>query len=287
MTTLSRRQFAKISAVAAAGLASKPWSWAAPAGAKLPIALQLYSVRTDCKIDFDATLAQVAKLGFDGVEFAGYYAYENKGKELRKKLDSLGLKAAATHIGTKFFRGEELKKTIDFHQAIGCKYLIVPSDKDINDPEKAKAFADLFNEVSAKLKPLGLVCGYHNHAKEFQAKVGGKSAYDFFAANTNKEVVLQQDCGWTAAAGESPIDFMKRYPGRFGSTHFKPTVVGNDKSKKPFIGQDSIDWVAVYAACCSVGGTEWVTLEQEAYPDGKTPMQCTEISFKALKKIIG
>lgn len=286
MTSLTRRQFAQISALAAAGLATKPWSWAAPAGGKLPIALQLYSVRNDCKADFDAALARVAKMGFDGVEFAGYYHYEGKAAELRKKLDSLGLKTAATHIRTDSFRGDNLQKTIDFHAALGCKYLIVPSDKDFMDAEKSKPLAELFNQVAAKLKPLGLKCGYHNHAKEFTTKFDGKSSFDAFAERTGKDVVLQQDCGWTAAAGEDPVAVMKRYPGRFGSTHFKPTVVNKEAGKKAILGQDSVNWVAVLAACRSIGGTEWITLEQEVYPDGKSPMEATELSFKALKQLV-
>ena len=66
------------------------------------------------------------------------------------------------------------------------------------------------------------------------------------------------------------------------------TVVGADKGKgkKAFLGQDSVDWVAVIAACRDFGGTEWITLEQEAYPDGKTPMECSAISFAALKKLV-
>jgi sugar phosphate isomerase/epimerase len=101
-------------------------------------------------------------------------------------------------------------------------------------------------------------------------------------------VILQQDCGWTVAAGLDPVEMMKRYPGRMRSTHFKPTVVRGDeaKGKKPYIGQDSVDWPAVIAACRDFGGTEWITVEQESYPDGKTPMECTEISLAGLKKLL-
>jgi sugar phosphate isomerase/epimerase len=69
-------------------------------------------------------------------------------------------------------------------------------------------------------------------------------------------------------------------------THFKPTVIGGDKTKKAFIGEDSVNWPAVIAACRDIGGTEWITLEQEAYPDKKTPMEATEISLAALKKMM-
>lgn len=288
MLNLSRRDFLKTSAVFTLGAAAGSSAWAAGARSRpIPFALQLYSVRGDCKADFDGTLAQVAKLGFAGVEFAGYYGYADKPKELRARLDGLGLKAAATHIGTANFRGDAFKKAIEFHQILGCKYLIVPSDKDFTDPEKSKPLAELFNQCAATLKPLKLACGYHNHAKEFTTLgEGNKTYFDLFAERTTRDVVLQQDCGWTAAAGHDPVAVMRRYPGRMGSTHFKATVVGEDPSKKPIIGQDSVDWKAVLAGCREFGGTEWITLEQEKYPDGKTPMESTALSFAALKKLV-
>lgn len=283
MTSLSRRHFIQTTALATAALGWVPF---ARAQKKQPsLSLQLYSIRGDCGKDFDAALAEVAKMGFAGVEFAGYYGYANKGKDLRKRLDDLGLKAAATHIGTGSFRGDALQKTIDFHQELGCKYLIVPGDRDFTDPEKSKALAETFNEASAKLKPVGMFCGYHNHTGEFK-KDGGKTYWDLFAERTNQDVVLQQDCGWSAAAGYNPVELIKKYPGRTKVTHFKPAVIGDDKSKKPILGQDSVDWAAVYAACVEHGGTEWVTLEQEQYPDGLTPMESTRRSFAGLKKLL-
>jgi len=283
--SLTRRQFVKTSLVGAAALGFAGLPALRAAGKKLPVALQLYSIRNDCAKDFDAALAEVAKMGFEGVEFAGYHKYAGKPKELRAKLDELNLKVAATHIGTGTLRGDALKQTIEFHQTIGCKFLIVPGDGDFTHPEKSKALAEVFNKATEVLKPLGMACGYHNHTGEFK-KDGDKTYWDLFAERTSKDVILQQDCGWTAAAGLDPVEMMKRYPGRMRSTHFKPTVVRNEPGKKAFLGQDSVNWAAVIDACIKYGGTEWITLEQEAYPDGKTPVEATAISFAALKKLL-
>lgn len=285
MSHLSRRQFVKSSLVAATAAGIAPQLWAA-AGKKLPIAVQLYSVRNDCAKDFDAALAQLAKMGFEGVEFAGYHSYSGKPKELRKKLDELNLKVAATHIGTGTLRGDAFKQTVEFHQTIGCKFLIVPGDPDFTNPEKSKTLAETFNLIASMLKPLGMSCGYHNHTGEFK-KDGDKTFWDLFAERTSKDVILQQDCGWSVAAGQDPVVLMKRYPGRMKTTHFKPTVIGGDKTKKAILGQDSVDWAAVLAGCIEFGGTEWITVEQETYPDGKSPMECTEMSLQGLKKIMG
>ncbi len=281
--TLSRRNFVKKSLFAAAALGVNPSLWAK--GVASPrISVQLFSVRDDCAKDFDAALAQLAKIGFAGMEFAGYHKYGGKPKELRKTLDDLNLVSAATHLGTGNLRGDELKRTIEFHQIIGCKYLIVPGDRDFTHPENSKALAETFNKTAEVLKPLGMYCGYHNHTGEFK-KDGGKTYWQLFAERTSNDVVLQQDCGWSATAGYNPADLVKQFPGRTKTTHFKPVILKDDKSKKPIIGEDSVDWKAVLAACRQFGGTEWVSVEQEAYLPGKSPMECTGMSLAGLKKI--
>lgn len=257
---------------------------AASDGRKIPVALQLYSVRNDCGKDFDASLAEVAAMGYAGVEFAGYHSYSGKPKELRKRLDDLGLGVAATHIGTGTMRGDKLKKTIEFHQEIGCKFLIVPGDGDFTNSDKSKALAEFFNSTAETLKPLGMACGYHNHSHEFDA-VGDTNHWELFAKRTNKEVILQIDCGWAAWAGQDPAALIKAHPGRIRSVHFKPTVMKGDEGKKAILGEDSVDWVAVLAACRTSGGTDWITIEQERYPDGKSPMECSKLSLEGLKKI--
>jgi sugar phosphate isomerase/epimerase len=255
------------------------------AAARIQLAVQLYSVRDDCKANFDAALDQVAAMGFEGVEFAGYYGYTANAAGLAAKLKALKLKAAGTHVRMDLLRGDALKSTIDFHQAIGCRFLVVPGDPAFTDPEQSKALADEFNALAATLKPLGMACGYHNHVDEFK-KDGDKTFWDLFAERTTKDVILQQDCGWTMAAGFDPAAYVRKYPGRTKTAHFKPTVRRGDTGKKAILGQDSVDWKAVYEACVTAGGTEWVVLEQEEYPDGKSPMDCTKESFAGLQALL-
>jgi sugar phosphate isomerase/epimerase len=257
----------------------------AAAARPIPVALQLYSVRQDCKQDFDAALGQVAAMGFGGVEFAGYYNYTSNPAGLASRLKALKLAAAGTHVRMDVLRGDALKATIEFHQAVGCRFLVVPGDPAFTDPEKSKALADELNALAATLKPLGMACGYHNHTGEFK-KDGDKTFWDLFAERTSKDVILQQDCGWTMAAGFDPAAYVRKYPGRTRTVHFKPTVREGDAGKKAIFGQDSVDWKSVYEACASAGGTEWIVLEQEVYPDGKSPMDCTRESFAGLKAML-
>ncbi|MHC4252447.1 MAG: sugar phosphate isomerase/epimerase family protein, partial [Planctomycetota bacterium] len=108
---ISRREALKLAAAGAGALALGARAPAARAKDKpVGIALQLYSVRGDCGKDFDGALERVAKMGYKGVEFAGYKKYGGKPKELKARLDDLGLVAAGTHIGTGSFRGGALRK---------------------------------------------------------------------------------------------------------------------------------------------------------------------------------
>lgn len=250
---------------------------------RIGLALQLYSVRKHCGPDFDGTLEQVAAMGYEAVEFAGYYKYGRDPEGLRKRLDSLGLKVAGSHIRSSDLRPQKIDGLIKYHKAIGNKYLIVPGDGRITDPKRYKEFAEFMTQAAAALKDHGMFTGYHNHTKEFN-KVDGKTFWEHFADLTPKEVVLQQDVGWTTHAKIDPVPLIRKYPGRTKTAHFKPTAMA--KSAAPIIGQDSVDWKAVITACYEVGGTEWFIVEQERYLPGKSPLECSDLSLKGLKAIL-
>ncbi|MCP4375537.1 MAG: sugar phosphate isomerase/epimerase [bacterium] len=292
----SRRDALKFTALGAAVLASgsRELLAAKPATVKVKpvktarISLQLYSVRRSCGKDFDDVLAKVAKMGFEGVEFAGYYKYGRDAKGLKKKLDDLGLIAAGTHIGARSFTDpKKIQKTIDFHKTIGCKYLCCPGDRAFCHPERSKKLADDFNTAAVALEKVGLRCGYHNHAREMKVAAGEttKSWFDLFAERTTKNVVLQQDVGWTVKAGADPVAVIRRHPGRFQIQHFKPYLI-EGKGTQPIIGQDSVPWKEIIIASYEVGAAEWFTVEQERYLKGKSDMECSEMSLAGLKKIM-
>jgi hypothetical protein len=100
-----------------------------------PIGLQLYSVREDCKRDLPGTIAAVGKMGYDGVEFAGYY--DRSAEDLRKMLDDNGLVCCGTHTGLDTLLEDNLAKTIEFNKTLGNKYLIVPGLPEKNSSSTA------------------------------------------------------------------------------------------------------------------------------------------------------
>ncbi len=246
---------------------------------RVPIALQLYSVRDDCAGDFSLTLQAVAQMGYEGVEFAGYY--DRTAEELRDMCDDLGLKVAGTHTGLNTLLGDELAKTVAFNQTLGNPYLIVPglSEEYRNSQQAWRNTAKIFNDIAEKIADQGMFAGYHNHTVEFET-LEGEVPWDTFGSNTRDDVVMQIDIGHTLRAGADPVSFIERYPGRSKLVHIKEYASTNNEA---LIGEGEIPWDDVFHACETVGGTEWYIVEQESYP--YPPIECAERCIDALRKM--
>ena len=246
------------------------------------ISVQLWSVKNQLKADFKGTLEALAKMGFAGVEFAGEFGeFSDNPQGLKTLLDELGLQASGAHVHFDKLNEPHFAKTVAFYQAIGCGSLIIPYDERAFSPDGVHQVVLELNALSAKLAKTDMQIGYHNHASEFD-DFEGTTYWDFIAQSTDERVILQQDVGWTTYAGKDPVEYVKRYPGRTLSTHYKIKLPEGSVGKLPIIGQDTIDWDALIRANMDVGGTRWLVVEQEEYPNDLTPMEAVLASKKGL-----
>ena len=259
---ISRRSLLKLGAGAAAALAvgTNPIARAARRCCKkrIPIALQLYSVRKLAAKDPAGVIGKVAEMGYEGVEFAGYYG--RSAKELRKILDTNGLKCCGTHIRLNTLQGDALKATVEFNQTLGNPFLIVSwmPPQYAESLESIKETAKVYDELAEKLKEFGMRVGYHAHGGDFK-KIGGEFAWDLFFENTCDAVVMQLDIGNCLGAGGDPIATLKRFPGRSATIHVKE----HGGPPEAVIGEGEVDWKQVFEICSTTGGTEWYIIEHE------------------------
>ena len=277
LPSINRREFLRrgLFAAAAAPLGvAAIGSARADTNKKIPIGLQLYSLREQCASDLPGMLRLVSRVGYKGVEFAGYHG--RTAAELRAMLQDNGLVACGTHTPYESVLGERLGQTIQFNQTIGNKFLIVPS-MSARSKEQWLARAKLFNQLAAKLKAQEMWIGYHAHANDFKM-FDGQTGWDLFFGNTNPEVIMQLDTGNCCEGGADPIAVLQKYPGRARSIHVKAFGAGPDA----VIGEDKIDWPRLFAFCESQGGTQWYVLEHESSRD---PIRAVTRSFEALKKM--
>ncbi|HVX66011.1 MAG TPA: sugar phosphate isomerase/epimerase [Bryobacteraceae bacterium] len=271
---LTRRDF---SAAALAALGLPAVLGAKPK--KIGLALQLYTVRDDCKKDLPGTIAAVGKIGYEGVEFAGYY--DRTAAELRKMLDGANLKCCGTHIALETLQGDQFLKTVEFNKTIGNRNLIVPylPEKYHTTKQAWIDTAKLFNDLADKAKEHGMRVGYHNHMFEFQ-KVDGEYLWDTFFGVTKKEVIMQFDTGNAREGGGDPLPFLKRYPGRAISVHMKEYSKTN---KDALIGEGEQPWKELIETCRTTAGTEWFIVEQESYKF--PPLKCADLCYHAMRKL--
>ncbi|MBN2591962.1 MAG: sugar phosphate isomerase/epimerase [Sedimentisphaerales bacterium] len=279
---LSRRTFLKTTAATAAAacaVGSGCDGQLLGKSKKIPLGVQLYSVRTECQKDLPGTIEAVADIGYQGVEFAGYYDYS--AKDLRKLLDDNGLKCCGTHAQLDTLLGENLPKTIEFNKIIGNKYLIVPwlDPEKYNSVEGWKKAADMFNELAEKVEPHNMQVGYHNHWHEFKP-IDGQVPWDIFFGNTRKDVIMQCDTGNAMIGGGEVIPYLKRYPGRAVTIHLKEYSATN---KNAVLGEGDIPWEELLTLCETIGGTKWYIIEEEkdVYP----PLEAVKLCYKNFRKL--
>lgn len=273
----TRRAFLRRGATGVAGLTLSAGVARGAGGVtrpKIPVGVQLYSVREQCAADLPGTLAALAGIGYRGVEFAGYHG--RSAKQLRTLLDDLGLVACGTHTGYETVLGEELARTVEFNRILGNQYLIVPSMQGRSKQawlEKAK----LFDDLAGKLGTQGIWIGYHAHAHDFE-RIDGVSAWDLFFGNTRPEVVMQLDTSNCRDAGADPVAVLAKYPGRAKTIHIKPNGGGPEAA----IGEDQVNWAGVFELCEGSGGTQWYVVEHETSRD---PIDAVRRNYEALRRL--
>ena len=239
---------------------------AALAASKVPVGLELYSVRNALRDDLKGTVTQVAKLGYEVVEFYSPYLQwtPQTAADVRKLLDDLGITCPSTHNGANAFKPEELKKAIALNQAIGSTKIVMASPGPAKTVDDWNALSDLLNSAAETLRPLGMVAGFHNHALEWKP-VDGKRPMDILAERTSKDVVLQLDVGTTLEAGADPVAWINANPGRIKSIHCKDW--SPDKGYAVNFGEGTAPWPAIFQAAEAKGGVEHYLIEQEAGPE--------------------
>ncbi|MEQ1354235.1 MAG: sugar phosphate isomerase/epimerase, partial [Candidatus Acidiferrum sp.] len=266
--------------------ASRP-SWAAEGTHKLDrIGMQLYTVRDLMKTDFEGTLAKVAGIGYNEVEFAGYF--EHAPKDVRAILDKNKLTAPSEHVSYEVVQNK-WPETLDAAHVVGHKFIVCPSIDDSQRKVTAawKKAAEVFNRAGEASQKAGIQFAYHNHTWEFEPleDFGGKFAYDILLTETDPKLVkMEMDLCWITIAGQDPLTYFNRYPGRFPLVHVKDWTKGPDgkMSEKDGhmadVGSGAIDWKRLFAQSQKAGIKHYFVEHDEP----ESPLDSLRNSYKYL-----
>jgi sugar phosphate isomerase/epimerase len=284
MSNPSRRSFLKATgAIAAAACGGVGRLAAAPL--RLPIGLQLYSVRELLPKDFDGTLRKVRAAGYTEVEAAGYY--DKTAAEFRKAMDGAGLRCVSTHHPLAVLQ-PRLDELIEYGHRLGLEYMICSSSTRRDPAAKGPLNLDdwhwvagEFNRIGEKVKAAGMTFGVHNHTPEFGSE-GGVLFYDELLRLTDPKLVFfEMDCGWVAAAGRNPVEYLSKTPERFPLLHVKDMVRGvNGQMHSAVMGRGVVDYRPILRAAT---GLKHYFIEQEEFD--MDPIEALRLDAEYMRKL--
>ena len=241
----------------------------------MKIAVQVYSVRDAIKDEKTLlkALEKIKEIGYDGVEFAGYFNAD--AKKIKKKLDQLGLVVVGGHLGINDFEKENLEKTMAFQNELGVKMIGVGGA-----PHKTMLECVHSGKILAKAKEYGMekygiTTYYHNHHEEFKPLRNKRLPIDVIGSYTNLEI----DTYWSHFAGIDNTKFLLEHKDKIVLLHIKDGIDGHPKA----LGEGDCDVKAVIKAAKKMK-LDWVVVEN----DDPVPNGFDDIarSLAYLKKII-
>ncbi len=234
------------------------------------IGLQLYSLREDIKGNVQGVLESVASIGFKKLEAANYdngTIYGMAPSAFKDTVSSLGMEMRSAHVGgprgySKETHNEAMdwwKKAADDHAEAGATYLIKPSMPIPKTLDELQVWCDYYNQIGEVTGDRGLMFGFHNHSREFE-KIEGQIMFDYMLDHTDPNLFcMELDVYWCQEGGYNPVDYLKKYKGRFPLLHIK------DEKE---IGQSGkMDFKAIFKAAYAQGMKDYfVEVERYNHP---------------------
>ncbi len=237
----------------------------------LPIALQLWSVKDDTKLNFSATVRAVAAAGYDGVELAGYGNTDAAGA--KAALAAAGLKVAGMHVGPDRLR-TELRTVIEEAMLLGTRHITCPWWNPVQfvSPAACEAIGLELATWGATVRSFGLQLSYHNHDGEMK-QLGGQRVIDWIlGAAAPRDLAMEPDVFWVHTGGMNPSEFLRRYGARCPLVHIKDAAD---------LGNGPVNFPPILETIRTIGAAEWLVIEQESFHDA--PLAAVARDVKTLR----
>lgn len=269
---------------------------------KLPIAVQLYSVRDEMEKDFCGTVKKIKDMGYEGVEFAGLFG--KSGTEVKAICDEIGITPVSAHVPY-YDMLDNPEAVLKDYRDMGCKYVAVPYLTEECRPgtEGWTSTVEGIRKIAEAAEKMGIQLLYHNHDFEF-IKIDGKYALDILYDTIPADLLKTEiDTCWVNVGGENPAEYIEKYTGRAPVVHLKDfhgskgngplyKLIGIDDDTEATentfefrpVGYGVQDWKKIVAAA-EKAGAEWVVVEQDSPSMEKSPLECVQMSINYLKNM--
>jgi sugar phosphate isomerase/epimerase len=255
----------------------------------IPIGLGMYTVYNDVLADMAATFKNLAKLGYDGIEFYGEPEYDID--TVKRALDVSGLKLISWHIEWRNVQPDTLVKTTKYLKAVGCTRAIVPclggkwNVAHTAAEERRGLWEDYtiwMNALAMRLLDNGMSLGYHNHEHEFMLKYDGERVFDILFQRLEPNIIMEFDTGNAIEGGADPVEELKKYKGRPVLLHCKPFSTKNGFNTVLGTADDLNDWKEIAAVC----KTDCIAMLVESESTVGSGMENAKACIEGLKRFL-
>lgn len=268
---MKRRTFIKTTGMALAAMSLPETLRAYEAESKLP-SFGIITGNTGgdwVKNNPKEALKEIARLGYRELEFGDTYGMDKA--ELKKFLKETGLKALIGPTSMQAMNDtDQLKKDVEACKEFGKSYIVCywPWTDDGKDkkPDDWKRVAENLNKGGEICRENGLQLLYHNHDIEFRP-TEGLIPFDILMANLDKTVNIELDLYWITKGGQSAIEYIRKYPGRYPVFHVKDMDRTEEKGFA-CVGEGQIDFPEIFRLH-KTAGTQHYIVEHDQPADPK------------------
>ncbi len=234
----------------------------------------LYTIREECERDLEETLREVARLGYEGVEF--WQLHGNDAAHVRGWLDETGLVAIGRHANLQTLDGQ-LPQLADELRVLGTDRIA------LSFIEPAPGAAERIAAVAEAAATAGLRLGFHNHETELHRFGDGSGTFLDRLRELPPELLwLELDLGWVWHAGVDPVAELAKTSGRCPLVHVKDFRSRDDRDDVP-IGDGAVGYERVLPAALRAG-VEWLVVEEDEVEG--PPFEAVARSFEAVRRLL-
>ncbi len=247
--------------------------------ARLPVCLQMYTLRDESAEDYVGTLRKVADIGYDGVELLAP-PEDMTAVDVRALLDDLGLKTPGGHEPYERL-DTDLNAAIEYNLALGVPHITIPAlGPHLRDSADAwTRTAQRMTEIGEQIARHGMALCYHNHSFEFEQFDGRYGIDILFEESDARYVHSELDTYWVRHGGESPVDYLQKLANRVPLVHLKDMASDGSFAE---VGEGLMDWDPIFSAA-EASGAQWYIVEQDTCK--RPPIESVRISLENLRSM--
>jgi sugar phosphate isomerase/epimerase len=227
-------------------------------------------------------LREIAALGYSELEFGGTYGMS--ASELKALLKETGLKALIGSTSMQAMNDtDQLLKDIEASKEFDKPYIACywpwTDDGQNKKLDDWKRVAENLNKGGEICKKNGIQLLFHNHDIEFRP-TEGQIPFDTLMANLDESVGLELDLYWIVKGGQSPVEYIRKYPGRYPVFHVKDMDRTPEKSFA-CLGEGIINFPEIFANSRTAGAKHYI-VEHDKPAD---PQACVTTAARYLSEL--